>query len=138
LEITETALMSDIEHNLRVLNDLGALGMSLAVDDFGTGYSSLNQLSRLPVKYLKIDRSFIETMEEDKGNHTIVAAVISMAHALSMKVIAEGVETHAQHHALNHLDCDCIQGYLFYKPTAVDTLQRQLDEMNSRSDTLSA
>lgn len=120
LEITETALMNDIEHNLEVLNRLAALGMPLAVDDFGTGYSSLSQLSRLPVKHLKIDRSFIADMGEDKNSKTIIEAVISMAHALGMRVVAEGVETIKQYKTLSSLNCDCIQGYLFHKPMKID------------------
>lgn len=126
LEITETSLMDDIENNIEVLNALGELGLSLAVDDFGTGYSSLSQLSRLPVRNLKVDRSFIECMEQEKGNRTIVAAIISLAHALEMKVIAEGVETEAQHNSLKELSCDCIQGFLFYRPMEERELRQLL------------
>lgn len=116
LEITETSLMRDVEANLRTLNGLGELGLAIAVDDFGTGYSSLGQLLRMPVHYLKIDRAFVRDLETVKNSRAIAAAIISMAHALDIKVIAEGVETEGQLEILRGLGCDRAQGYLFSRP----------------------
>ncbi|MCI5145949.1 MAG: EAL domain-containing protein, partial [Candidatus Electrothrix sp. AR3] len=116
LEITETSLMADVELNLKILRQLSTLGLKVAVDDFGTGYSSLSQLLRLPVNHLKIDRLFISQMEFREENRTVVTAIITMAHALGLKVIAEGVETEQQHILLSEISCDFIQGFYFYKP----------------------
>ena len=120
LEITETSLMEDIEVNIDTLHQLGELGHTIAVDDFGTGYSSLAQLIRLPVNALKVDRAFVDGLENSESNRAIVSAVISMAHALNHKVIAEGVETEAQLKVLNSLSCDCVQGYYFHKPMLLE------------------
>ncbi|MCI5167977.1 MAG: EAL domain-containing protein, partial [Candidatus Electrothrix sp. GM3_4] len=120
LEITETSLMADVELNLKILIKLSALGLKVAVDDFGTGYSSLSQLLRLPVNHLKIDRLFISQMEFREENRTVVTAIITMAHALGLQVIAEGVETEQQHILLNEIGCDFIQGFYFYKPMPFD------------------
>lgn len=116
LEITETSLMTDIESNIVVLNRLAELGMELAVDDFGTGYSSLSQMMRLNVQILKIDQIFINGIEKNTRNKTIVDAVIKMSHALTLKVVAEGVETEDQFNVLRNFGCNYIQGFLFYRP----------------------
>ncbi|MCI5123511.1 MAG: EAL domain-containing protein, partial [Candidatus Electrothrix sp. AR5] len=120
LEITETSLMADVESNLKILRQLSTLGLRIAVDDFGTGYSSLSQLLRLPVNRLKIDRIFISQMEFKEENRTVVTAIIDMAHALGLKVIAEGVETEQQSILLNELGCNFIQGFYFFKPMPFD------------------
>lgn len=116
LEITETALMTDVKKNIAVLNELAMLGLKVAVDDFGTGYSSLGNLQRMPVNKLKIDKSFVDGLVDNKETQSIVSAVINMSHALDLTVIAEGVETEEQRAVLNNLGCDNIQGYLFWKP----------------------
>jgi EAL domain-containing protein (putative c-di-GMP-specific phosphodiesterase class I) len=90
--------------------------LSIAVDDFGTGYSSLAYLAKLPVESLKIDRSFIITMLKDANAMTLVSTIISLAHSLKLKVVAEGVEAEDQAQALQRLGCDELQGYLFSKP----------------------
>jgi len=92
------------------------LGVNIAIDDFGTGYSSLGYLAKLPVNALKIDRSFIITMAKNVDSMTIVSTIISLAHALNLKVIAEGVETEEQRNLLKLLKCDEMQGYLFSRP----------------------
>jgi diguanylate cyclase (GGDEF)-like protein len=113
LEITETALMRDPCSAHRILNDLRGLGVRLAIDDFGTGYSSLAQIHRLPVDTLKIDQSFISSIEESAETRVIVASIIAMAHGVDLTVIAEGVETAEQLDILRDLGCDQVQGYYF-------------------------
>ncbi|MDK9725506.1 MAG: ABC transporter substrate-binding protein [Sterolibacteriaceae bacterium MAG5] len=116
LEITETALMADVEANLRVLRRLADLGLRLAVDDFGTGYSSLSQLIRLPVSVLKIDRAFIDGVERQPESRLVIRAVISLGRSLGLKLVAEGVENEAQLLELRAQGCDFAQGYYFHRP----------------------
>jgi PAS domain S-box-containing protein/diguanylate cyclase (GGDEF)-like protein len=116
IEITESLLMEDIEESIRKLGELRERGILTAIDDFGTGYSSLSYLAKLPVQALKIDRSFILAMSEDPDTMTLVQTIISLAHSLDLKVIAEGVETDEQAKLLRLLRCDEVQGYLFGRP----------------------
>ena len=116
LEITESLVMEDIESNMRKLKEVRGLGLSIAIDDFGTGFSSLGYLSKLPVETLKIDRSFIVTMLKDPDTMTLVQTIISLAHSLRLKVVAEGVDQEEQSKYLRLLRCDEMQGYLFSKP----------------------
>ncbi|MCB1002817.1 MAG: EAL domain-containing protein [Acidimicrobiales bacterium] len=116
LEITESVLMDDVELAHRALSRLHALGVKLVVDDFGTGYSSLSYLQRFPVDLLKIDRSFVAGLGVNKGDTAIVSAVLSLAHALGMQAIAEGVETPEQLAELRRLGCDMAQGYFLARP----------------------
>jgi diguanylate cyclase (GGDEF)-like protein len=113
LEITETALLHDIDAALAALGRLRRLGVRIALDDFGTGYSSLSYLRRLPVDVLKIDRSFIGRLGYDVKDRAVVAGMIDLAHALNLSVIAEGVETHVQLAELAQLGCDAAQGWYF-------------------------
>ncbi len=120
IEITESAVMLNIDESIRILNELKALGMTVAVDDFGTGYSSLNYLRRMPIDRLKIDRSFVVGISDDseEGHPTdlsIVEAIIALARGLSLEVVAEGVETPAQMDYLRDRGCQVAQGY-FYSP----------------------
>ena len=116
LEITESHLMEDSEAAIAVMNRLCALDIKLSIDDFGTGYSSLSYLHRLPVNYLKIDRSFVSRMQINSDNREIVRTIILLAKNLNLEVIAEGIETEEQADYLKNLDCDFGQGYLFSKP----------------------
>ncbi len=116
LEITEGLLMEDVEENIRKLKELREQGVMIAIDDFGTGYSSLSYLAKLPVQALKIDRSFVLAMSDDPDTMTLVQTIISLAHSLNLKVIAEGVESAEQSKLLRLLRCDEIQGYLFSRP----------------------
>ena len=118
--------MEDIAANIQKLKAVRDLGIDVAIDDFGTGYSSLGYLAKLPVQSLKIDRSFIMTMEKDPNAMTLVSTIISLAHSLKLKVIAEGVETEAQATQLRLLHCDEMQGYLFSKPVPSEQLARLL------------
>ncbi len=126
LEITESSLMSDIETNLDVLQQLADLGLQIAVDDFGTGYSSLSHLSRLPVSVLKIDKSFIDDMETKHEKYTLVHSIIVLGHSLGLKIVAEGVENEMQLAELKKLNCDLVQGYLFFKPMDEQTLIKEM------------
>jgi diguanylate cyclase (GGDEF)-like protein len=122
LEITEGLLIEDREQALALLNELKALGVLIAVDDFGTGYSSLSYLSGLPVDCLKIDRAFVMKVSAGGRDAAIAQAIISLAHALSLRVLAEGVETAAQSEFLKAHGCDEAQGYFYAKPaSAADT-----------------
>ena len=116
LEITESAVMENAEHTIKVLNRIRELGVKLSIDDFGTGYSSLSYLHRFPIDTLKIDRSFVMTMEDGSENGEIVRTVIALAKALNLNVIAEGIESIHQFHQLRILGCEYGQGYLFSRP----------------------
>lgn len=111
LEVSENTLMEDVETASAILAKLKAVGVKLAIDDFGTGYTSLPQLKRLPVDFLKVDRSLIGGLEEEPEKRTIATATVSLAHALGMRVGAEGVETPGQLSHLSGLGCDMIQGH---------------------------
>jgi len=121
LEITESVVMRDLDSRL-ALNSLRALGISLHIDDFGTGYSSLAYLRDLPVDALKIDRAFIKRLGSVAADESVVAAVIAMAAALSLDVVAEGVETELQLRVLGELGCQIAQGFLFARPMPYDDL----------------
>ncbi|MTW21003.1 ABC transporter substrate-binding protein [Allochromatium palmeri] len=131
LELTETSLMSDVIFNLSVLHQLADLGLRVAVDDFGTGYSSLAQLLRLPLSKLKIDREFVDGLDKRHDSRAIVHAVCSMARAMNLKVIAEGVENANQFDYLRDLGCDYVQGFHFYRPLPPEEFQALLCESNA-------
>jgi diguanylate cyclase (GGDEF)-like protein/PAS domain S-box-containing protein len=120
LELTESVMTENIERMIGSMQALKALGVRLALDDFGTGYSSLNYLRRFPIDCLKIDQSFVRDVTTDAGAAGICRAVITLAHQLGMKVMAEGVETAAQVGYLKRNECDLFQGYYFSKPVTAD------------------
>ncbi len=123
LELTESALIQNGEAAVLNLRRLRALGVRLSVDDFGTGYSSLSYLRRFPLDTLKIDRSFVQDMEKDIEGQAIARAIIDLSHALSLEVVAEGVETPEQRQCLMEMGCDIMQGYLFSPPVTVEHLE---------------
>jgi diguanylate cyclase (GGDEF)-like protein/PAS domain S-box-containing protein len=126
LEITESAFMQDFEFTRSVLQKFKDIGISISVDDFGTGYSSLSYLKKLPIDNLKIDISFIREIETDPDTASIVTAIISMAHTLNLKTIAEGVETEGQWKILRLLRCDMGQGYYYSKPLPAEDAEKML------------
>jgi diguanylate cyclase len=120
LEITEGTAMQDLQRTLDLLRRFKAMGLQLAIDDFGTGYSSLAYLKRFPLDVLKIDQSFVRQICTDREDQAIAQAVITLAHSLGLKVIAEGVETAEQGDLLSSMNCDEIQGYLYARPMPAD------------------
>jgi EAL domain-containing protein (putative c-di-GMP-specific phosphodiesterase class I) len=122
VEITESVLVDDIEETTQKLQTLRRAGVEVSVDDFGTGYCSLSYLARLPVDVLKIDRSFVVRMRDAGYPRNIVAMIVSLAHTLGLKVIAEGVEDDEQVRLLRDLGCDQIQGYLVSRPVPAEAI----------------
>lgn len=116
LELTESVVMHDPENAIQVFKTLRGMGVHLAIDDFGTGYSSLSYLKLLPINRLKLDQSFVKDIEHDPNDAAISAATIALAHSLGLEVVAEGVETPAQHNFLIDKSCDSLQGFLFSRP----------------------
>lgn len=127
VEVTESAMMENINNSIKILREIRDSGASIALDDFGTGYSSLGYLKNFPVNHIKIDRSFIADIETNKKDATLVKSIISMAHGMGLKVTAEGVENEAQVHQLLHFGCDEMQGYLFSKPVPKDEATKLLE-----------
>lgn len=125
LELTETILMNDVKETIVTLNKLRDAGVSLAMDDFGKGYSSLSYLKQLPLDTLKIDKSFVMDLENNRDDAAICAAIIAMAHNLDLKVIAEGVETKEQLKFLQEQGCDQVQGFLISKPLSAEKLEER-------------
>jgi diguanylate cyclase (GGDEF)-like protein len=128
IEITEGALLDDGDDVVRELKALREVGVRIAIDDFGTGYSSLSRLSDLPIDTLKIDRTFTARLSNDSLGPTLVSTVITLAHAIGMTVVAEGVETAEQYKTLCELGCDYLQGHFLGKPLPADRLVEQLVE----------
>lgn len=128
LEITESAIMSDPERVLHTLTQIRRLGVGFAIDDFGTGYSSFAYLKKLPVASIKIDKSFVFNIENERDNSVIVGSIAELGHRLGMKVVAEGVETQACQELLTTLNCDEAQGYHFSRPALPAALGQILAE----------
>ncbi len=133
LELTESAVMSDPEESIAILEQLSATGVLVSVDDFGTGYSSMSYLSRFPIDILKIDRIFISEIASRSEDASIVRAIVSLAHSLKLKVVAEGVETQAQLEFLKSLGCDEYQGYAFSRPVPAAAFAEVVAEARARS-----
>ncbi|NLA99221.1 MAG: EAL domain-containing protein [Spirochaetales bacterium] len=119
VELTESVFAQDLQFIATQLEELRALGILVAIDDFGTGYSSLSRLETLPIDYLKLDRSFVEKLQ-NSGEHGFVSDIISLAHHIDKLVIAEGVETEEQEEELQKLGCDYMQGYLYSRPVPAE------------------
>lgn len=126
LEITENLVGPDVVDISSKIHAIRDLGVEISIDDFGTAYSSLSRLKQLPLNTLKIDRSFIQDIENDPDDKTLVRTIIAMAHNLNMKVVAEGVETQAQYDFVRQYQCDMVQGYLLGKPMSAEALETLL------------
>lgn len=122
LELTESTVMPDAQSSIQRLGELKSLGFTLSIDDFGTGYSSLSYLRRFPIDQLKIDKSFIQLIDQSEDDASIVEAIITMAHRLHLKVVAEGVENDQQLQLLETESCDLVQGYFYSKPVPLTEL----------------
>jgi len=133
LEVTETALMHDIQHSINQLNALKEFNLTIAIDDFGTGYSSLAYLKRLPIDTLKIDRTFIKDIPSDEDVAGITEAIIRLAQTLHLSVIAEGIETLEQQNFLQHHHCDTGQGNFYFPPMSAEKFTLTLQQNHSRT-----
>jgi len=129
IEITESGIMDDETYSITKLNELHDLGISISIDDFGTGYSSLSKLKDYPVDTLKIDKSFVDHLPDDKKSVTIVKSIIDLAHNLGFNVVAEGVENKEQLDMLVDYNCDIFQGYYFYKPLNAEVFEKELKKV---------
>ena len=127
LEITESVVMDEPQIVIEALQELKLFGVKVAIDDFGTGYSSLTYLKKMPVDVIKIDKSFVFGMLENRADYQIIMSTIAMVKNLGLMVIAEGVETSAQLRSLTENDCDVIQGYYFSKPIPEVQLMEFID-----------
>lgn len=130
VEITETMMIENIEHVVRILKNLKTAGISIAVDDFGTGYSSLENLKRFPIDKLKIDKSFVANVLHSPDDASIVQTVIALGHSLNLQIIAEGVETEEQVGFLRQRRCDYGRGYYFSKPLPEQQMSRFIEQLS--------
>lgn len=130
LEVTETAIVADgLSSRAGIeLEELHAKGVRIAIDDFGTGFSSLGQLRRFPIDVIKVDRSFVQGVKDNPKDAAIATNVISLAHALGLVALAEGIETEGQRESLRKLGCDLAQGFLFARPAPADEIEALLVE----------
>lgn len=126
LEITESLLVENVEYNLAILRQIRRMGPKLSMDDFGTGYSSLSYLQRFPFDCMKVDRSFVAHLGNEAENPNLVKAILALGASLDLEVIAEGIETEKQLQFLQNVDCRYGQGFLFYRPMAVDQVEALL------------
>jgi len=133
LEVTESILMTDPVRAMEVLGELRGLGLSVALDDFGTGWSSLTHLQRMPVDEIKIDRSFVAAMATDTSSAAIVSSTVDLAHALGLRVVAEGIEDEATWARLRAVGCDAAQGYHLSRPLPPGELEATVAEIGERS-----
>jgi EAL domain-containing protein (putative c-di-GMP-specific phosphodiesterase class I) len=130
LELTESSLMRDLDQSIARLTRIRELGVTVAIDDFGTGYSSLSYLSKLPVNTLKIDQSFLRSMQEPEGSLPVIQSIVRLAHSMRLAVVAEGVETSAELELVRLLGCDMVQGYFYGGALSADTAEKLLAETN--------
>ncbi len=133
LEVTETLMMEEIETVAEKLQQLHILGINVSIDDFGTGYSSLAYLKRLPIQKLKIDKTFVDNLDDDPGDLAIAEAIINLGHSLDLDVIAEGVESEKQADVLLPKGCDEFQGYLFSKPLPADEFAKWFSAQKTKA-----
>ena len=133
VEITETALLADVDVNLATLEELRDIGVRVCVDDFGTGYSSLAYLRQLPIDVVKLDRAFIAGLGKDPVDTQIVAAVLRLCKALGRRIVAEGVETELQRQTLSRMGCPYMQGFLIARPMRTEAFEEYWDSLNGNN-----
>ncbi len=138
IEVTETLLMENMEENIQKLAAIRSHGVQIALDDFGTGYSSLSYLAKLPVETLKIDRAFVIAMLDDPNATAVVSTIISLARALKLETVAEGVESEEQAKVLRLLQCDQMQGYLISHPLSCEDMSSFLGRSRRAEPTAQA
>lgn len=126
IEVTESAVVDDLSSSIPIMKKLRATGVKIAIDDFGTGYSSLSYLQQLPIDIVKIDRSFVQRIDQDNVALTVVRAVVELCRALELDTIVEGIETKDQAAIIERLDCTTVQGYLFHEPLTFDQLSQRI------------
>jgi EAL domain-containing protein (putative c-di-GMP-specific phosphodiesterase class I) len=126
VELTEGLIMKNPLAAVQIMEQLKQYGVRIALDDFGTGYSSLNYLRRFPLDVLKIDRSFVDDLGEDRSAEAVATSIVSIAHSLGLQAVAEGVETETQLRFLRQIGCDQVQGYYFHKPLPVEAITELL------------
>lgn len=131
-EVTETAVLHNIEHSMNILSELKDMGFKISLDDFGTGYSSLNYLKNLPIDKVKLDRSFVENIDKNNKDQLLVQSIIELSHRMELEVVGEGVETYSQNELLWTLGCDYIQGYYHGRPENANIIDENLKEMCKR------
>ncbi len=134
IEITENTLLADMDNSISVLRQLGRIGVNIALDDFGTGYSSLSYLKKLPINTLKIDRSFIRELPDDKKSRVIISSILKMAKALGLSIVAEGVENKRQFDFLADNHCDLVQGYYVSPPLENKNILALFSNINKEKD----
>jgi EAL domain-containing protein (putative c-di-GMP-specific phosphodiesterase class I) len=131
LEITENVVMQNIDSAISTLEHLKEMGVSVSMDDFGTGYSSLSYLRRLPVDTVKIDKSFVHEIPDNREDASIAMAIIAMAKSLNLNIVAEGVENHRQLNFFRQQGVQVVQGYLFSKPVPAEAFGRMLEQQDA-------
>jgi EAL domain-containing protein (putative c-di-GMP-specific phosphodiesterase class I) len=131
LEITESMIMNNVQTIISTMNELKSLGVKFSMDDFGTGYSSLSYIKRLPLDQLKIDQSFVQDLQTNIHDRSIVRTIIAMALSLNLDIIAEGVETEEQRNILIDKGCRKFQGYFFSKPVPIEQLEVYLEKFRN-------
>lgn len=136
IEITEEALITDLEKNSKIMKELQSHGIAISVDDFGTGYSSLQYLKRMPFNTMKIDKAFVDGIPDDQDDIAIMRASVGIAKALKLKIVVEGVETLMQWDAIKEMGCDELQGYVISKPVPSDEFIGLLRKWNGSDSAL--
>ncbi|MCR5011008.1 MAG: EAL domain-containing protein, partial [Lachnospiraceae bacterium] len=131
VEITESIMLDSADKALACINRIKEMGIKIAIDDFGTGYSSLSYLSKVPADLLKIDKSFIDEMNNSDASKKYVAAIVSMGHIMNMEVISEGVEDDAQIETLREIGCDFIQGFVWGRPLPAEDAEALVKGLKS-------
>jgi EAL domain-containing protein (putative c-di-GMP-specific phosphodiesterase class I) len=134
IEITETAVMDDVENTIGKLNNIRKMGIPISIDDFGTGYTSISYLKQFPINTLKIDQHFIRGINNNKDDMAIISAVIALGHNLGLEIVAEGVETQDQMEYLIEHHCDILQGYYLSRPLPENKITLQFSKNGKTQD----